>query len=54
MKSKLNLGEVLEKWTQEPVPKPPIKKPVLVKLGAGGKNFDVNLWEIVEEVKKIV
>ena len=38
MKSKLNLGEVLEKWTQEPVPKPPIKKPVLVK-----PTFDVPL-----------
>ena len=38
MKSKLNLEEVLEKWTQEPVPKPPIKKPVLVK-----PTFDVPL-----------
>ena len=30
MKSKLDLGEVLGKWTQEPAPKAPIRKPVLV------------------------
>jgi len=30
MKSKLDLGEVLGKWTQEPAPKAPIQKPVLV------------------------
>ena len=30
MKSKLDLGEVLGKWTQEPASKAPIRKPVLV------------------------
>ena len=30
MKSKLDLGKVLGKWTQEPAPKAPIREPVLV------------------------
>ena len=38
MKSKMGLGEVLGKWTQEPVPDLPNKKPVLVK-----PSFDVPL-----------
>ena len=38
MKSKMGLGEVLGKWTQEPIPEIPNKKPVLVK-----PTFDVPL-----------